>query len=100
MAKMVITSASNAHISHSGLTSAVCWAVRSVAACARTVLGPPGVDADLMKALPNLGAIVHQGAGTTPPDQRSVLRPEADRQRTILASSHRRGANTASLRDD
>ena len=25
--------------------------------------GPPGVDADLMKALPNLGAIVHQGAG-------------------------------------
>ena len=25
--------------------------------------GPPGVDADLMRALPNLGAIVHQGAG-------------------------------------
>ena len=25
--------------------------------------GPPGVDADLMKSLPNLGAIVHQGAG-------------------------------------
>src|SRR3954467_9172434 len=25
--------------------------------------GPPGVDADLMKALPNLGAIVHHGAG-------------------------------------
>jgi lactate dehydrogenase-like 2-hydroxyacid dehydrogenase len=25
--------------------------------------GPPGVDADLMTALPNLGAIVHQGAG-------------------------------------
>jgi lactate dehydrogenase-like 2-hydroxyacid dehydrogenase len=25
--------------------------------------GPPGVDADLMKVLPNLGAIVHQGAG-------------------------------------
>jgi hypothetical protein len=25
--------------------------------------GPPGVDADLMKALPNLGAIVHQGVG-------------------------------------
>lgn len=25
--------------------------------------GPPGVDADLMAALPNLGAIVHQGAG-------------------------------------
>jgi lactate dehydrogenase-like 2-hydroxyacid dehydrogenase len=25
--------------------------------------GPPGVDADLMEALPNLGAIVHQGAG-------------------------------------
>jgi lactate dehydrogenase-like 2-hydroxyacid dehydrogenase len=26
-------------------------------------LGPPGVDADLMAALPNLGAIVNQGAG-------------------------------------
>ena len=25
--------------------------------------GPPGVDEDLMKALPNLGAIVHHGAG-------------------------------------
>jgi lactate dehydrogenase-like 2-hydroxyacid dehydrogenase len=25
--------------------------------------GPPGVDAELMKALPNLGAIVHHGAG-------------------------------------
>jgi lactate dehydrogenase-like 2-hydroxyacid dehydrogenase len=25
--------------------------------------GPPGVDANLMKALPNLGAIVHHGAG-------------------------------------
>jgi lactate dehydrogenase-like 2-hydroxyacid dehydrogenase len=25
--------------------------------------GPPGVDADLMEALPNLGSIVHQGAG-------------------------------------
>jgi lactate dehydrogenase-like 2-hydroxyacid dehydrogenase len=25
--------------------------------------GPPGVDADLMNALPNLGAVVHQGAG-------------------------------------
>jgi lactate dehydrogenase-like 2-hydroxyacid dehydrogenase len=25
--------------------------------------GPPGVDADLMEALPNLGAIVHQGVG-------------------------------------
>jgi lactate dehydrogenase-like 2-hydroxyacid dehydrogenase len=25
--------------------------------------GPPGVDADLMNALPNLGAIVHHGAG-------------------------------------
>ena len=25
--------------------------------------GPPGVDAHLMKSLPNLGAIVHQGAG-------------------------------------
>jgi len=25
--------------------------------------GPPGVDADLMEALPNLGAIVHLGAG-------------------------------------
>jgi lactate dehydrogenase-like 2-hydroxyacid dehydrogenase len=25
--------------------------------------GPPGVDADLMRALPNLGAIVQQGAG-------------------------------------
>jgi lactate dehydrogenase-like 2-hydroxyacid dehydrogenase len=25
--------------------------------------GPPGVDADLMEALPNLGAIVHHGAG-------------------------------------
>jgi lactate dehydrogenase-like 2-hydroxyacid dehydrogenase len=25
--------------------------------------GPPGVDADLMNALPSLGAIVHQGAG-------------------------------------
>ena len=25
--------------------------------------GPPGVDADLMKSLPNLGAIVHHGAG-------------------------------------
>jgi len=25
--------------------------------------GPPGVDADLMKALPNLGAIVHHGVG-------------------------------------
>src|SRR5882724_10579894 len=25
--------------------------------------GPRGVDADLMKALPNLGAIVHQGVG-------------------------------------
>ena len=25
--------------------------------------GPPGVDADLMKALPHLGAIVHHGAG-------------------------------------
>ena len=25
--------------------------------------GPPGVDADLMEALPSLGAIVHQGAG-------------------------------------
>src|ERR1700736_2685574 len=25
--------------------------------------GPAGVDADLMKSLPNLGAIVHQGAG-------------------------------------
>jgi lactate dehydrogenase-like 2-hydroxyacid dehydrogenase len=25
--------------------------------------GPPGVDADLMMALPNLGAIVHHGAG-------------------------------------
>ena len=25
--------------------------------------GPPGVDVDLMAALPNLGAIVHQGAG-------------------------------------
>ena len=28
--------------------------------------GPPGVDADLMKALPNLGAIVHQESATTP----------------------------------
>ncbi len=27
------------------------------------VSGPPGVDADLMKALPNLGAIVNYGAG-------------------------------------
>jgi len=25
--------------------------------------GPPGVDADLMNALPNLGAIVHEGDG-------------------------------------
>jgi lactate dehydrogenase-like 2-hydroxyacid dehydrogenase len=25
--------------------------------------GPPGVDADLMNALPNLGAIVHVGDG-------------------------------------
>src|SRR3954467_14809996 len=25
--------------------------------------GPPGVDANLMEALPNLGAIVHHGAG-------------------------------------
>ena len=25
--------------------------------------GPPGVDADLMTALPNRGAIVHQAAG-------------------------------------
>src|SRR5258708_5704815 len=25
--------------------------------------GPPGVDVDLMKALPNLGAIVHHGVG-------------------------------------
>jgi lactate dehydrogenase-like 2-hydroxyacid dehydrogenase len=25
--------------------------------------GPPGVDADLMERLPNLGAVVHQGAG-------------------------------------
>jgi lactate dehydrogenase-like 2-hydroxyacid dehydrogenase len=25
--------------------------------------GPPGVDADLLKALPNLGAVVHHGDG-------------------------------------
>jgi lactate dehydrogenase-like 2-hydroxyacid dehydrogenase len=34
---------------------------RSVAAIVDS--GPPGVDAELMKELPNLGAIVHHGAG-------------------------------------
>jgi hypothetical protein len=41
MAKMVITSPSIAHISHSGLTSAVYWAVRSVAAYASALLERP-----------------------------------------------------------
>jgi lactate dehydrogenase-like 2-hydroxyacid dehydrogenase len=36
--------------------------------------GPPGVDADLMKALPNLGAIVHHGAGYDTIDVAEALR--------------------------
>jgi lactate dehydrogenase-like 2-hydroxyacid dehydrogenase len=36
--------------------------------------GPPGVDADLMEALPNLGAIVHHGAGYDSVDVDAVRR--------------------------
>ena len=38
-------------------------AERGMSVTAIVCFGPAGVDADLMEALPNLGAIVHQGAG-------------------------------------